>query len=115
MTFGEKEKLEIFLNNKFYFIANIIFIFLFFWGGNNLKKYISLYVLRVYPDVQFLLGGKDGSNRSPPSHISSTGKLQSQCRRRKGWRGMIKKDFGEEGMKRELKFAYEVEGEIFYL
>ena len=28
---------------------------------------------------------------------------------------MIKKDFGEEGMKRELKFAYEVEGEIFYL
>ena len=84
-------------------------------GGNNFKKYISLYVLRVYPDVQFLLGGKDGSNRSPPSHISSTGKLQSQCRRRKGWRGMIKKDFGEEGMKRELKFAYEVEGEIFYL
>jgi len=28
---------------------------------------------------------------------------------------MIKKDFGEDRMKRELKFAYEVEGEIFYL
>ena len=58
-----------------------------------LTKYISLswfYVLRVYPDVQFLPGGKDGSNRSSPSHISGTGRLQSQ------WRRMTKKDLGNQ-------------------